>query len=129
MEATLALGRLDTADELLDLLEQIPPGIIAPYLRAHLSRGRGRVEAARGRHEAVERHFQAAVDTLGLLGYPYWRAVAQTDFAQWLGTQGRHAEAGELLDEAVSALEPLRAEPALRRARDLLAGSDLVRVS
>src|SRR5207244_13545031 len=98
-----------------------PPGIIAPYLRAQLSCSRARVAAARGRHEVVEAHFQAAVDTLGLLGYPYWLAVAQVDFAQWLGAQGRPAEAGELLDQAVAALEPLRAEPALRRARELAA--------
>src|SRR5213079_1918493 len=129
MEATLAIGRLDTADELLDLLEHIPPGIIAPYLRAQLSRSRARVAAARGRHDLVERPFQAAVDTLGLLGYPYWLAAAQVDFAQWLGGQGRSTEAGELLEQAIAVLEPLRAEPALRRARDLLAGPGLVRAS
>ena len=129
MEATLAIGRLDTADELLDLLEHIPPGIIAPYLRAQLSRSRARVAAARGRHDLVERPFQAAVDTLGLLGYPYWLAVAQVDFAEWLGAHGKPAEAGELLDQTVAVLEPLRAEPALRRARDLAAGSGLVRAS
>jgi hypothetical protein len=104
-------------------------GIVAPYLRAQLSRGRARVAAARGRHDVVERHFQAAIDTFGLLGYPYWLSAAQIDFAQWLGAQGRSAEAGELLEQAIAVLEPLRAEPALRRARDLLAGSGLVRAS
>jgi tetratricopeptide (TPR) repeat protein len=129
MDATLELGRLDTADDLLDLLEQIPPGIIAPYLRAQLSRGRARVAVARGQHDAAERHFQAAVATFGLLGYPYWLAVAEVDFAQWLGGQGRPAEAGELLEQAIAVLAPLRAEPALRRARDLAAGSGLVPAS
>jgi class 3 adenylate cyclase/tetratricopeptide (TPR) repeat protein len=129
MEASLATGRLDTADQLLELLDQIPPGVIAPYLRAQLSRGRARVAAARGRHDDVERHFQAAIDTFALLGYPYWLAVAQVDFAEWLGTQARSAEATELLDQAIVALQALRAEPALRRARDLSATAGLVRAS
>src|SRR5437763_10260 len=85
---TGALARLDAADELLDLLEQIPPGVVAPYLRAQLSRGRACVAAARGQHDVVERHFRAAIDTLGVLGYPYWRSVAEIDFAAWLGGQG-----------------------------------------
>jgi tetratricopeptide (TPR) repeat protein len=129
MEASLATGRLDTVDQLLELLEQIPPGIVAPYLRAQLSRGRARVAAARARHDVVEGHFQAAVDTFAVLGYPYWLAVAQVDFAEWLGTQGRSVQATELLDQAVAALEPLRAEPALRRARELSATAGLVRAS
>src|SRR5207248_11343902 len=74
MDATLALGRLDAADGPVDLLEQIPPGVVAPYLRAQLSRGRACVAAARGQHDVVERHFRAAIDTLGVLGYPYWRS-------------------------------------------------------
>jgi tetratricopeptide (TPR) repeat protein len=126
MDATLTIGRLDAADELLDLLERIPPGIIAPYLRAQLSRGRARVAAARGRHEVVEQHFRDAVGTFNALGYPYWLAVVQVDFAQWLGGQGRAAEAGELLEQAVAVLMPLRAEPALRRAQDLSASLSVV---
>src|SRR5206468_935079 len=34
------------------------------------------------RARVVERHFQAAIGTLGLLGYPYWLSVAQIDFAE-----------------------------------------------
>jgi tetratricopeptide (TPR) repeat protein len=129
LDAALALGRLDTADELLELLEEIPPGIVAPFLRAQLSRGRARVAAAHGEHDAVERHFQAACDTFGVLGYPYWRAICQLDFAEWLGERGRSGEAAELLDQAIAALEPLRAEPALRRAHDLWSRAGLVRAS
>jgi class 3 adenylate cyclase/tetratricopeptide (TPR) repeat protein len=129
MQAALALGRIDTADELIALLEQVPPGIIAPYLRAHLSRGRAQVAAARGQHDDVEQHFRAAADTLAVLGYPYWLAVVQTDLAEWLRGRGRTAEAAELLEPAIATLQRLRAEPALRRARDLSAGPDPVRVS
>jgi hypothetical protein len=129
MDAALALGNLDLADELMELLEQIPPGVIAPYLRAQLSRNKARVAAARGEHEMVEQHFQAAVDTLGALGYPYWGAVARADFAHWLAGQSRSEQARELLADAVDVLASLRAEPELRRAQAILDGAELVRSS
>ena len=46
--AALALGRLDEARELIDLLAAMPPGLVAPLLRAELDRGRGLLAAAEG---------------------------------------------------------------------------------
>ncbi len=53
------------------------------------------------------------------LGYPYWRAVTETDLAAWLIDQHRHTEATPLLDQATATFEGLRATPALARAAEL----------
>jgi hypothetical protein len=65
----------------------------------------------------VEDDLRTAVDELTRLGYPYWRALAQADLADWLEGQGRGGEAAPLREEAVATLTELRAEPALRRVR------------
>jgi hypothetical protein len=78
------------------------------------------VSAARGEHEEVEKELRAAVAGLEALGYPFPLARAQIDLAEWLIGRGRPAESEPLLSEAVVALTPLRAVPALTRANSLL---------
>jgi tetratricopeptide (TPR) repeat protein len=121
-EAALRLGRLETARGLVAMLVDQPPGRIPPYLRAQLARGRGLVAAAEGRREAVEGDLTDAIARLRALGYPYWRAIAETDLADWLTAEGRGQEAAPLLDAASATFESLGAAPALARAHSL-AGS------
>jgi tetratricopeptide (TPR) repeat protein len=125
MEAALRCARLDVAAELLATVADAPPGLVPPFLRAHLSRFRGRLRAASGRHDGVEQDLRAAVAELGALGYPYWRAVAQADLGEWLLGQGREDEARPLLDEAATNLRNLGAQPVLRRVEALLAAHRL----
>jgi hypothetical protein len=120
-DAALSARRLEEAAGLTGLLDELPPGQVPPYLRAQLNRGLGLLAAARGDHDVVEPHLSDAIELLRSLGYPYWLARAQTDLAAWLVDQGRAPEAVPLRDEAVAALEPLGAAPALARARALLA--------
>jgi class 3 adenylate cyclase/tetratricopeptide (TPR) repeat protein len=113
VDAALRLGRVDDAASLLELVSERPPGHVPPFLQAELSRFRARLAAARGERDGVEEGLRAAVAALDRLAYPYWRALAQADLAQWLGTEGREEEAAALLDEAVSVLVGLGARPAL----------------
>lgn len=120
LEAAIATDQLDLAGQLVDLLESVPRGLVSPYLRAEVRRGHGLLAAARGSHETVEREMRAAIDALRELDYPYPLARAETDFAEWLVGQGRHAEAAQLLTDAVALLTPLRAARLLARASELL---------
>jgi class 3 adenylate cyclase/predicted ATPase len=115
-DAALKLGRLESASELLRLLEERPPGHIPPYLNAQLTRGRALLAAAEGRHDEVETGLVETIARLQEFEYPYWLAVTQTDLAEWLIGQGRREEAEPLLDEASEVLRRLGAAPALARA-------------
>jgi class 3 adenylate cyclase/tetratricopeptide (TPR) repeat protein len=114
VDAALRLGRLDEAASLFALVAERPPGHVPPFLHAQLSRFRARLAAARGERDGVEDDLRAAVAGLDRLDYPYWRALAQADLAEWLRAEGRAEEAAALLDEAVSTLVGLGARPALR---------------
>ena len=119
LEAALRLGRLTEAHELLEMLGDRAPGLVPPYLRAQLARGRALVAAVEDRDDVVENDLKDAIARFRELGYPYWLAVTQTDLAEWLTGRGRVDEATPLLDEAIVTFESLGARPALERARTI----------
>ena len=119
LEAALELGRGGDADGLMALLEGQPRGHVPPFLQAQLSRGRGLIASAAGDRQAAERELSNALEAFRALEYPYWVARARTDLAECLVAQQRGPEAETLLEEAMSALGELAAEPALARARDI----------
>jgi tetratricopeptide (TPR) repeat protein len=123
LQAALALGRLDAARELVELLSGRPPGHIPPYLNAQLRRGRALLAAAEGRHDEVEAMLEGVASRMREFGYPYWLAVTQTDLAEWLLGQDRREEAEPLLEEAIATLRGLGAAPALARAESLAGGA------
>lgn len=118
-----ALTRGDAAEAraLLALLADQPRGRLAPYLRAELRRARGRIAAAEGDDADGERHLRAAVEELRALGYPYFRARAETDLAAWLVAQRREADAATVLEEALATFDRLGAAPAAAAARRIVA--------
>jgi hypothetical protein len=119
VEASLALGRRGDAQTLIELLADRPRGHLPPYLRAQMTRANALLTATEGRHEIVERDLADAIDQFATLAYPYWLAVTQTDLAGWLIDRDRSDEAAPLLEEALVALTPLRAAPAIARAQQL----------
>jgi class 3 adenylate cyclase/tetratricopeptide (TPR) repeat protein len=121
MEAALTVGRLDQAGELLALVANRPVGHVPPYLQAQLGRYRARLAAAHGQEGQVEPGFTTAGQTLRELGYPYWLARVQLDHAAWLLEHNRPTDATPLLTDAAGTFERLDAQPALARARDLMA--------
>src|SRR6266545_4857818 len=67
MNASLALGDLDEASSIFEILAATPPGHLHSYPRAHLARFRAALAAARGDAEEAESGYRAAEATLGEL--------------------------------------------------------------
>jgi tetratricopeptide (TPR) repeat protein len=115
LEAALALGRLDFADELLDRIDDIPPGKRPPFLWAHSVRFHARLAALRGEDDAVEQGFKTAEAVLREHKLVFDLAVVQLEHGEWLAGQGRAEEAEPLLSEAREIFERLEAAPWLER--------------
>jgi hypothetical protein len=115
LHAALAVGATASAGRLLALLADRPPGMIPPYLGAHLARAGALVHAVAHRDETVERDLRAAVEHFRELGYPYWVALGETDLAAWLERHGRGEEAVRLRSDAATALSALGAPGAQDR--------------
>ena len=108
VEAALALGRSDRAEELIETVESVSPGLRSPYLEGQIHRFRGRLAGA-------EAEYVRAVERFGGLGIPFWRAVTLLEYGGWLVAQGRPEEADELLRQAREIFERLGARPWLER--------------
>jgi class 3 adenylate cyclase/tetratricopeptide (TPR) repeat protein len=120
VEAALAAGDLDGADELVARITARPVGEVPPYLKAHLRRY-GALRSARGRgSEDVEEGLSAAEAIFRGLGYPYWTARTQLDRAEWLAGEERFGESVRLAGEAAAVFETVGVAPMLARARALL---------
>jgi tetratricopeptide (TPR) repeat protein len=118
-EASLRSGDLAAATRLVTMLEEVEPGRLSPYLRAHLARIVARLRAANGEKEGVEQGLTHAIERFGAMEYPYWEAVARLDLAAWLFDRGRTHEARPLRDAAAEVFERLGAAPDIDRARRL----------
>ncbi|GAB2602610.1 LuxR family transcriptional regulator [Streptomyces capparidis] len=86
---------------------------ISPRLRALVSRARGLLADP----EDAEPHFRAAVADPVLAHWPFERAQALLDLAEWLRRRRRVAEARAPLTEALETFRRLGARPWTERAR------------
>ena len=116
VEAALALGDLDKANELLAVVEALPPGSSPQFLQAQSSRFRARLAARRGDVDESERRFKGATGLFRELALPFYLGVTQLEHGEWLATQGRIDEAEPLLTEAREIFERLEARPWSERA-------------
>lgn len=116
VEAALALGDLERAEQLVALVEAQPAGAVPLYLRAQAARLRARLSAARGEEDKVEPRLKSAAATFRELGLPFWTAVAELELGQWLASQGQTVEATPLLARARETFARLEAAPWLERA-------------
>jgi tetratricopeptide (TPR) repeat protein len=110
VEAALALGERERADELLTTIEQLPPGLRPPFLEAQANRFRARMNED-------ETGFKTAAASFREYNFPFWLAVTQLEHGEWLRAQDRAAEAEPLLAEAREIFERLEATPWLERAQ------------
>ena len=115
LQAAFALEDRVKADELLGLIEQLPPGGLRPLLRAHGARFGARRAALDGDATTANAAFLAAADMYREIEMPFELAVVRLEHAEWLAESGRAAEAEPLLDEARATFERLRARPWLER--------------
>jgi len=115
LEAALALGELERAEQLLAPIEALPPGRLAPSLRAHAARFRARLAADDGDTPKAERGFAAAASTFREFGMPFWLAVSLTEHGECLVSEDRASDAEPMLTEARETFERLQAKPWLER--------------
>src|SRR5262249_1903790 len=119
VDAAFSIDRLDEAERLLATVEALPPGQIAPYMRAHGARFRSRLAPVRGGRDGVEPGLKSAEAIFREFKTPFWLAVTQLEHAEWLAAEGRSGEAEPLLLEARETFERLGAAPWLERANGL----------
>ena len=115
VEAALALGEVTRADELLTMVEELPPGIRPPFLEAQAQRFRARMSDD-------ETGFKAAAGGFREYNFPFWLAVTQLEHGEWLVAHGRAEEAEPLLAEAREIFERLEAAPWLERLEGVVSG-------
>jgi hypothetical protein len=118
LEASLALGRKDRAEELVALVDHLPVGLRPPFLDATAHRFRARLA---GDSPAAEADFVAAAGGLGRLELPFHLAVVLLEHGEWLAGHGRNEDAAPLLAEARDIFEHLRAQPWFERTDAVLA--------
>ncbi len=115
LQASLDLDQLDEADELLAIVERLPPGMRPQFLNAHVARFRAHLAARAGQAEEAERLFNIAGGQFHELAVPFHLAAMRLEHAEWLSTQGRTDETQPLLAEAREIFERLDAKPWLER--------------
>jgi tetratricopeptide (TPR) repeat protein len=115
LEAALALGEREQAEQLLATIEALPPGRLAPSLRAHAARYRARLATHDGEKARAERGFATATSIFREYSMPFYLAVTLTEQAEWLLADDRVSEAEPLLTEARTTFERLQATPWLQR--------------
>ena len=101
LEAAFTLGESAKVEELLALVESVPPGTRPPFLDAQAARFRARTTGDPARYEV-------AADQFRRLDLPFWLAVTLLEQAELTGDESLLAEAGEIF-------EGLRARPWLER--------------
>jgi len=101
IEAALSLGESAKVEELLALIESVPPGTRPPYLDAQAKRFRARMDGDPSRYEVAAERFRER-------GLPFWLAVTLLEHGELTGD-------ASLLSEAREIFEGLKATPWLER--------------
>ena len=113
-EAACELRDVDKLQELLAVIDTLPPGNRPQFLRAQSLRFRAQLAGLTSDADA-ERLFKGATGLFRELAMPFYLAVTELEHAQWLSEQSRGDEAEPLLTEAKEIFERLGAAPWLDR--------------
>jgi class 3 adenylate cyclase/tetratricopeptide (TPR) repeat protein len=116
VEAALQQDDLGKVEELLAIVEALPPGHSTQFLQAHVSRFRAHLAGRRGETDEADRRFRRASALFRELSLVFYLARTQLEHAEWLSTHGRGSEADPLLAEAREIFERLGAAPWVERA-------------
>ena len=112
LEAARALGDESKMNELLGVVETLPPGLSSPFFEATVQRFRAHI--ARN-DPGADRHFTASAAQFRALDLPFYLAVVELEHAEWLAARGRPDDAQPLLAEAREAFEFLQTQPWVER--------------
>jgi hypothetical protein len=119
-EAAFALGDLAKVDQLVALIEELPPGQSSQFAQGHSLRLRARLAALRGDAAEAERLFKRGAARFRELGVPFYRGVTALEQGEWLMGQQRPDDAGPFLEEAQQLFEQLQAAPWQQRTERAL---------
>ena len=125
VEAALALDDISRAEELLAIVDTLPPGGSPLFLQAHSARFHARLAAHRRELEEADRLFRRGAGLFRELGFPFYLAVTLLEQGEWLVAQARRDEAEPLLAEAREIFERLEAKPWLDRLEAVQAGAPI----
>ena len=120
LEAALAVGNRQRAEELLTIVEELPVGLRPPFMAATARRFRARLAGA---EPAADREFVSAAAILRELQLPFHLAVVLLEHGEWLAARGRPDDAEPFLAEARETFERLEARPWLERLDSVRAGT------
>jgi class 3 adenylate cyclase/tetratricopeptide (TPR) repeat protein len=115
LEAALALGDEQKTDELLAIVEAVPPGHATPWLRLLLARFGAHRATRQGDSATALAGFEAAVALFREMEIPFETAKVLLEQAEWLASEGRVDEARACASEARATFERLEATPWLER--------------
>jgi hypothetical protein len=115
LEAAFALSDKAKMDELLAIVEELPPGELTPALRSLGARFAARRAALDGDAETANAGMVAATAILREMELPFHLGVVLLEHAELLAAEGRQDDAEPLLSEARTIFERLRATPWLER--------------
>ena len=115
LEASLELEMFDKTKELLGLIDALPPGHMPQFLQAQSMRFRAQMADG----AEAERLFKGATGLFRELAVPFYLAVTQLEYAEWLERQGRSADSMPLVSEALEIFERLGAAPWLERSEQV----------
>ncbi len=93
LEAALALGEREKAEELLNVVEDLPVGLCPPFLDATAHRFRARLASG---DAVADREFAIAAAAMRELDLPFHLAVVRLEHGEWLTAQDRAEEAQPL---------------------------------
>jgi tetratricopeptide (TPR) repeat protein len=111
IEAALAMGDRQKAEQLIDQVEAIPPGLRPPSLSAHACRLRARLAEP----DEAAALFRAADAGFRSLGLRFWLAVTLLEHAERVIDEDNGGAAERLLAEARDTFADLHATPWLER--------------
>jgi tetratricopeptide (TPR) repeat protein len=112
LEAAHSLGEDAKVEDLLQLIDAVPPGLSTPFMRATAHRFRARLAVD---DPGADGQFTAAAAGLRAIEVPFHLAVVQLEHGEWLAARGRPHDGNALLAEARETFERLGAAPWLER--------------
>ncbi len=121
IDAHLAAGHTDRANNVLEELEQLARPLSARWPQALLALGRAQVAAALGHGDDLDHEFGEALELFAALPMPLFYAEALITYGSHLRTTGHPRNAREPLARALDLCEQAGAERTARLARAELA--------
>jgi hypothetical protein len=113
--AALEMGDIPSVDNLLEWVDQLPPGRRPLSLTANAARIRGRMAARTGQPDVTDREYGRAIDLFTSMSASFAAAVARVEWAELLADRGDVAAAAPVAAQAATTLRSLRATPLLTR--------------